>query len=225
MPRILSIEDDADFQQLISHALRPHGFELHYAFSGPEGLEKALSLAPDLVLLDMMLPGLNGVEVMRRLKKDKATRELPVIVLTAYAADANFMESEVQALGTVEYLRKPVPPETLLRAIRRLLDGRRSRPALAVWERGAFRLAPEGKSVWVGERMIAHLAPKRFELLFHLLQSKGEVPWQELVRKVWGADGTKNELEKTVSRLREDLGAESWRLGTTRRGYQLRSDP
>jgi DNA-binding response OmpR family regulator len=225
MPRILSIEDDADFQHLISHALRPHGFELHYAFSGPEGLEKAMSLAPDLILLDMMLPGLNGVEVMKRLKKDKALRELPVIVLTAYAADANFMESEVQALGAVEYVRKPVPPEVLLRAIRRLLDGRRTRAPLATWERGAFRIAPEGKSVWVGGKMIAHLAPKRFEVLFHLLQSRGELPWEELLRKVWGPEGTKNELEKTVSRLREDLGAEAYRLGTTRRGYQLRTEP
>lgn len=225
MPRILSIEDDPDFQHLISYALRPQGFEVHYAFSGPEGLEKALSLNPDLILLDMMLPGLNGVEVMRRLKKERSTRDLPVIVLTAYAADSNFMESEVKALGPVEYLRKPVPPEQLVRAIRRLLDGRRARPPLAVWERGAFRIAPESKSVWVGERMIANLAPKRFEVLFHLLQSKGEVTWQELVRKVWGPSGTKNELEKTVSRLRDDLGPEAYRLGTTRRGYQLRSDP
>lgn len=225
MPRILSIEDDPDFQHLISHALRSQGFEVHYAFSGPEGLEKALSLSPDLILLDMMLPGLNGVEVMRRLHKDKAARGLPVIVLTAYAADSNFMESEIKALGTVEYLRKPVPPDELVRAIRRLLDGRRSRPALAVWERGAFRIAPEGKSVWVGERMIAHLAPKRFEVLFHLLQSRGEVPWGELTRKVWGPEGTKNELEKTISRLREDLGPEAYRLGTTRRGYQLLTDP
>lgn len=225
MPRLLSIEDDAEFQQFISHSLRPLGFELHYAFSGPEGLEKALSLAPDLILLDVMLPGLNGLELLRRLRKEKGTRETPVIVLTACAADAGFLETEVRSRGPVAYLRKPVPPDALVRAIRGLLAGRSSRPAPALWERGAFRIAPENKCVWVGERMIANLAPKRFELLFQLLQSRGEVPWQELVAKVWGPAGTKNELEKTVSRLREDLGPESYRLGTTRRGYQLRAGP
>ena len=69
--------------------------------------------------------------------------------------------------------------------------------------------------------MIANLAPKRFEVLFHLLQSDGEVPWQELVLKIWGRNGTKNDLEKTVQRLREDLGDQSYRLSTTRGGYQL----
>src|SRR5262245_6867407 len=125
MPRILSVEDDPDFQHLVSYALRPQGFEVHYAFSGPEGLEKALSLNPDLILLDMNLPGLNGVEVMKALQKEKATRGLPVIVLTAYAADSIFMESSVKALSPVEYLRKPVPPEQLVRAIRRMLGARR----------------------------------------------------------------------------------------------------
>lgn len=221
MTRILSVEDDPDFQHLISHILRNQGYEVHYAFTGPEGHEKAVSLNPDLILLDMVLPGLNGVEVVKMLKKAKATRDIPVIVLTAYPSDVNFFESEIKALGAIEYLRKPVRNEDLVAAIKRMLGDHRPRPTFAVWKRGVFRIMPESKSVWIGGRMIANLAPKRFEVLFHLIQSKGEVPWEELVRKIWGRDGNKNDLEKTVQRLREDLGDEAFRLSTTRKGYQL----
>jgi len=221
MTRVLSVEDDPDFQHLISHILRNQGFEVHYAFTGPEGFEKAVSLNPDLILLDMVLPGLNGVEVVKQLKKQKATRDIPIIVLTAYPADVNFFESEIKALGAVDYLRKPVRNEELIACIKRLLGDKRARPPFAVWKRGVFRIMPESKSVWIGGRMIANLAPKRFEVLFHLIQCKEEVPWQELVAKVWGRDGNKNDLEKTVQRLREDLGEEAYRLSTTRKGYQL----
>ena len=221
MPRILSVEDDPDFQHLVSYALRNQGFEVHYAFTGPEGHEKALSLNPDLILLDMMLPGLNGVEVVKRLKQKKATRDIPIIVLTAYAADANFMESGIMALGAVEYMRKPVQMPELVKTIKRLLGDTHTKPPFALWKRGAFRIVPETKSVWVDGHMVANLPPKRFEVLFLLIQADGEVPWQELVEKIWGRDGTKNDLEKTVSRLREDLGPEAHRLSTTRKGYQL----
>ena len=221
MPRILSVEDDPEFQHLISHVLRNQGFEVHYAFTGPEGHEKALSLNPDLILMDMMLPGLSGVEVVKLLKKHKATKDIPIIVLTAYPTDVNFFESEIKALGVVEYLRKPVQTEELIPRIKRLLAGRSTKPPFAVWTRGVFRILPESKSVWIDGKMIANLAPKRFEVLFHLIQSKHEVPWEELVTNIWGREGTKNDLEKTVQRLREDLGADAYRVSTTRLGYQL----
>ncbi|HXT00180.1 MAG TPA: response regulator transcription factor [Elusimicrobiota bacterium] len=221
MARILSVEDDPDFQHLISSALRNQGYEVHYAFTGPEGREKALSLNPDLILLDMMLPGMNGAELAKILKKNKATRDIPIVVLTAYPADANFFESEIKALGVVEYLRKPVQIEELVKTIRRLLSARAPKPPSSVWKRGAFQLLSESKSVWIEGKLVATLAPKRFEVLYHLLQSDGEVSSAELVRKIWGREGTKNDLEKTVSRLREDLGPEGYRLSTTRAGYQL----
>ncbi len=221
MLRILSVEDDPDFQHLISLGLRNQGFDVHYAFTGKEGCEKALSLNPDLLLLDMMLPMMNGVEVMQELKKNKATRDIPVIVMTSYSAEANFFESEVKNLGIVAYLRKPVQMEELVKTIKRVLGGSAESPPFAVWKRGTLRLISDSKSVWIGERLVANLAPKRFEVLYHLMQASGEVPWRELVDKVWGKDGTKNDLEKTVQRLREDLGSESYRLSTTRNGYQL----
>ena len=223
MARILSIEDDPELQHLVSYALRNQGWEVHYAFTGPEGHEKALELNPDLILLDMMLPALNGVEVAKLLKAKKSTRDIPIIVLTGYPTDANFMESGIKALGgAVEYLRKPVQLDELVRLIKRMLarGGGKRKPA-AVWEKGAFRLTPDSKGVFVDGRLVATLAPKRFEVLYHLLQASGEVAWEELVHKVWGRDGTKNDLEKTIQRLRHDLGAQAYRLSTTRRGYQI----
>lgn len=222
MPRILSVEDDPDFQHLISYALRNQGFEVHYAFTGPEGHEKALSLNPDVILLDMMLPGLNGAEVMKLLLKNEATRKIPVVVMTAYPSEAEFFESEVKALGVVEYLRKPVQLEELVKLLKRVLAAARpSKPPFSVWTKGSLRLVSESKSVWIDGKMVATLAPKRFEVLFHLLQNDGELAWSELLRKIWGRDGTKNDLEKTVQRLREDLGPEAYRLSTTRDGYKL----
>jgi DNA-binding response OmpR family regulator len=221
MRRILSVEDDPDFQHLISHALRNQGFDVHYAFTGKEGCEKALSLNPDLVLLDMMLPMMNGVEVIKELKRSKATRDIPIIIMTAYPTEAHFFESEVKALGRVEYLRKPVQMAELIKAVKHLLSGRATSAPFAIWRRGSLAIIPESKSVWIGEKLIANLPPKRFEVLYHLMQSSGEVPWQDLVVKIWGKDGTKNDLEKTVQRLRKDLGAEAYILSTTRNGYQL----
>ncbi|NNN06671.1 MAG: response regulator transcription factor [Elusimicrobia bacterium] len=223
--RILSVEDDPDFQHLVSHALRNQGYEVHYAFTGKEGCEKAFSLNPDVILLDLMLPMMNGVEVMRELKKNKATRAIPIVIMTAFPGEANFLESEVQTLGRVEYLRKPISMAELVKTIQRLLGTGAATPPSAVWERGAMRLAADSKAVWIGERMIANLPPKRFEVLYHLMQNPGEAPWEDLVAKIWGKAGTKNDLEKTIQRLREDLGPESYLLATTRNGYQLMACP
>jgi DNA-binding response OmpR family regulator len=221
MLKVLSVDDDPDFQLLVSHALRNQGFEVHYAFTGKEGCEKALSLNPDVLILDMMLPMMNGLEVIAELRKSKTTREIPIIVLTAYSTETAFFESGIKANDRVEYLRKPVQMAELVRTIKRLGGAAAARAPSAVWERGGLRIVNDGKTVWIGERPIANLAPKRFEVLYHLMQCPGEMPWQELVARVWGKDGTKNDLEKTISRLREDLGAEAYRLGTTRRGYQI----
>ncbi len=221
MARILSVEDDPDLQHLVSYALRNQGFEVHYAFTGPEGIEKTLQLNPDLILLDMMLPGLNGTEVVRRLKEQKATRDIPIVVLTSYPDDADFLESAVRALGAVEYLRKPVRLEELVGHVRRLLDGRGGKAPFCVRERGEIRAILETRTVVIGAKTLVGLPAKRFEVLCVLLRTDEEVPWEDLVREVWGADGTKNDLEKTVSRLRQDLGPDAHRLSTTRRGYRL----
>src|SRR5262249_6808447 len=108
MARILSIEDDEDEQHLIGQALFSAGYEVHYAWNGQEGYEKILSLNPDLILLDLMLPRLNGVEILKRLQQNKAAEAIPVIVITVFGDEANLLGESVEALGAADYLRKPI---------------------------------------------------------------------------------------------------------------------
>ena len=121
MPRILSIEDDVDLQQVVAYVLKKKGWDVAFAHDGKDGLEKALELKPDLILLDMMLPGLNGLEVIKALKENEGTRPIPVIVMTAYPSDAQFLKSAVVAMGAVEYLAKPVHIDELVKSIEALL--------------------------------------------------------------------------------------------------------
>ena len=119
--KILSIEDDVDLQQVVAYALKKKGWEVVFAYDGKDGLEKAIELKPDLILLDMMLPGLNGIEVITELKAGAETRAIPVIVMTAYPSDAQFLESVAVAMGAVKYLAKPVRIDDLIRTIEELL--------------------------------------------------------------------------------------------------------
>lgn len=121
MPRILSIEDDVDLQQVFSYVLTKKGWAVTFAYDGKDGLAKALDLKPDLILLDMMLPGLNGLEVIKALKENEPTRGIPVIVMTAYPGDEQFLKSTLMAMGAVEYLAKPVHVDVLLETVERLL--------------------------------------------------------------------------------------------------------
>lgn len=121
MARILSIEDDTEFQQVLGHALGVSGYEVFYAFSGLEGYEKALALLPDLIICDIMLPGLNGIEVIEMLRRHEAVKAVPLIVTTAYWDGPCRVEPQERASGTVEYLPKPIRLTELRRLIGRLL--------------------------------------------------------------------------------------------------------
>lgn len=121
MPRILSIEDDVDLQQVFAYVLKKKGCDVAFAYDGKDGLEKARDLKPDLILLDMMLPGLNGLEVIKALKENEATRGVPVVVMTAYPGDEHFLKASIMAMGAVEYLAKPVHVDLLLETVERLL--------------------------------------------------------------------------------------------------------
>jgi DNA-binding response OmpR family regulator len=224
MARILSVEDDPDLQHLLSLALQGQGYELHYAFTGREGYEKALALDPDLILCDMMLPVLNGVEMIMMLKTHARARQIPVVVMTSYSNDASFLESKIKPLGVVEYLRKPIKIEDMVRLVKRLLAARAPREDAAPGARkGAVRVDPRFRSVWINDKLVATLAPKRFEILQTLVEKRGAVTREALIKTTWpDRSDAKNLLEKTIQRLREDLGPlEAVRIRTTSDGYEL----
>ena len=113
MATILSIDDDSGLQELVGMVLGGHGHDVHWAFTGEEGYEKAQKLNPHLIILDMMLPTLNGVEVLKLLKAHATLRRIPVIVATALFGEAQYSETAIKALGAFEFLRKPVQYEAL----------------------------------------------------------------------------------------------------------------
>ncbi len=223
MARILSIEDDPDFQRLIGVALHREGHDVHYAFTGQEGYEKVLSLNPDLILLDLMLPILSGVEVLKKVRSHRSAWAIPVIVTTAHYKAPAFLEAEIRPLGVVEYLPKPVRLEDLILLIKRVARPvRLGTPQGLKLRKGEIRVDPRYRTVWLKDRLLATLPPKRFEVLFALVQSPGEVPKGDLLREVWEEGADENSLEKTIQRLREDFGPqEGRRIVTTLRGYEL----
>lgn len=222
MTRVLSVEDDADLQRLLAITLAAEGFDMHYAFTGPEGFEKAVSLSPDVILCDMMLPGYGGPELIKRLKANDATRDIPIIVVTAYYDSASLVESEIRKLGIIEYLRKPVRLAELVRVLRRLEPEKRPivlcEPPVA---KGRVRLDPASRGVWYDDRLIATLPPTRFCALRALAESSGPVDRTRLMKKVWNREDCESNLEKTIQRLREDLGTAAALLRTTADGYEL----
>lgn len=223
MSRILSIEDDPSIQQIVSTALHLEGFDVHYAFSGDEGYKKLFASDPDLVLLDMMLPGMSGAEVLKAVHSHPDLRRIPVIVMTAFGGGGSrVLEQTVKALGAVEYLEKPFQVKELVRRVKDCI-ARHPRPAEPGRElaAGDFRLDSRLKTVRVNDKLVATLPGLRYATLAALAAAEGPMEKEALLHKVWGEDGSLSALEKTVSRLRHDLGAEAYRLKTTSEGYEL----
>lgn len=124
MALILVIEDNPELQEFLKVALGTEGLEVVAALDGKEGLDAAAARKPDLIILDMMLPTMNGLQVIRALKADPALKAVPVIVTTAYYSDVEFLESALRSEGAVEYLRKPVKVDELLLAVKKNLAPR-----------------------------------------------------------------------------------------------------
>lgn len=228
MARILSIEDDADIQRLIGQALFRENYEVNYAWNGKEGYEKILSFDPDLILLDLMLPLMNGVELLKKLQDEKITPEIPVVVISAYGDEVNLLGHSVKALGAAGYLRKPVNLQEMVVIIKNILlqfprtpssKGDAKERGLS---KGAVRADPKFKTVWINDKLVATLSPKRFDLLLCLIESSGSVPREALLKKMGYKARQVNAIKQDIHRLREDLGpSEQRRIQTTLDGYEL----
>jgi DNA-binding response OmpR family regulator len=222
MARVLIIEDDGDLQHMLSIALNQEKYQVDYAFNGKEGYEKILSLQPDVVLLDLMMPVLNGVEVIKLVTSNTLTRDIPIIVMTAHGDKADMLESSIKAQGVREYLRKPFEIAEMKSQIRRMLTQypRKSVTPVQV-AKGVVRLDTKFRTVWINDKMIATLSPTKASVLKVLLEAKGPVKREKLLLAVWGDDGSAAALEKTIQRLREDFGDEGQRIQTAADGYEL----
>jgi two-component system, OmpR family, response regulator MprA len=221
-PRVLVVEDDEEIAQVLQRSLRLEGYEVRLAGDGEAALHAADAFNPDLVILDLGLPKLDGIEVARRLR---AGDDVPILMLTARDA----LESRVEGLdsGADDYLVKPFERQELLARLRALLRRRPPRGSASVVV-GDLALNPDTHEVRRGERDI-ELTQREFELLEYLMRNERiVVPRQRLLEEVWGYDpfATTNTIEVFVSNLRRKLeaGGESRLLHTIRgAGYVLRA--
>ena len=167
--RVLLIEDDASFRKAVSDVLSLEGYEVLQAPSGKAGIMTAQKEMPDLVVLDLIMPGMKGLEVCQFLKQDALTARLPIIILTGNDKDGQ--DIACLDMGADDYLTKPVKSGRLLaycRALLRRTEGEAHEEAPANVEVGEMKLDYVRKLVTIGKTEHPHLTPKEFELLYYL---------------------------------------------------------
>ena len=204
MTRILVVEDEQSFSEALSYMLRKEGFEVALAATGPDGLEEFGRAGADLVLLDLMLPGLSGLEVCRQLR---ATSDVPVIMLTAKDAEVDKVVG--LEIGADDYVTKPFSARELVARIRAVLrrHGEKEEADGGVLEAGPVRMDVDRHVVTVNGDSTA-LPLKEFELLEFLLRNTGRVLTRsQLIDRVWGSDyvGDTKTLDVHVKRLRSKI--------------------
>ena len=221
--QILIVEDEADIRELLRFNLEREGFSVLEAADGNEGLKLARQHMPDLMLLDVMLPGFDGFEVCRRLGEQSETANIPVLMLTARGEEMDRVVG--LSLGADDYVVKPFSVRELMLRIRAVLRrGTRSSES-PVLERHGIRLRPEAHTAEVqGQEM--PLTATEFRLLEDLLRHAGAVRTREqLLNKVWGYsfEGYARTVDTHVRRLRAKLGGAAAMLETVRGvGYRIK---
>jgi two-component system phosphate regulon response regulator PhoB len=226
-PRVLIVEDEPDIRDLLVFHLEREGYQVTKSKTGPEALRSARSSPPDLVLLDIMLPEMDGLEVCRRLRQDPATQGLPIVMLTARGDEVDRILG--LELGADDYVVKPFSPRELVARIRAVL--RRTRPVASAASLSVGRLTidPAAHTVTVDGGPVS-LTRKEFDLLRALVEARGRVLSREfLLDTVWGYTAAGEIESRTVDvhvrRLRQKLGGEGARIGTvTGVGYRLETD-
>lgn len=224
--RVLVVDDEPDIVALVAYHLAKSGYLVSTATSGPDGLALARREKPSLVVLDLMLPGLSGLEVMQQLRADQATSRIAVLMLTARREESERIEG--LTLGADDYLTKPFSPQELVLRVAAILRRVKSSDAESsdVQEVGPLKIDRTAHRVTVDGREV-ELTPTEFRLLTLLAERKGRVqPRNMLLEIVWEAapDIQTRTVDMHVQRLRAKLGSAGDLIETVRGfGYRLRS--
>src|SRR5437660_11938331 len=220
---ILIIEDETDVAALLSLNLRKAGFRVSTAGDGASGLEKARGDRPNLIILDLMLPKMSGLEVCRILKSDTATAQMPILMLTAKAEEIDRIVG--LEFGADDYVTKPFSPREIVLRIRAIF--RRGEKADESLNAGPISIDPSRYEVRINGKRV-HLTSIEFKLLQKLMQRRGRVQDRDrLLNEVWGYESVidTRTVDTHVRRLREKLGKAGDAIETIRGfGYRLREN-
>lgn len=223
--KILVVEDHEDTRDLLEYNLSSSGFEVRLAADGHDGLAMAQEFAPDLVILDLMLPGMDGLEICRRLKKNPKTAGTPVIMLTAKGEEVDRIVG--LELGADDYVVKPFSPRELTLRIRAVLRRSVSGPeGERVWAQEGLRVDFDAHNLDVdGEP--TPLTATEFKLLSELINGRGKVQTRDhLLDTVWDThfEGYSRTVDTHIRRLRQKLGKYADWIETVRGvGYRFKS--
>ena len=224
--RILIVEDERDILKLIEHTVRNAGFDTILADNGRLALDQAARHVPDMILLDIMLPGIDGFEVCKRLKGDPKHKDIPVIMLTARSEEIDRIVG--LELGVDDYMVKPFSPRELIlriKAVLRRYEGQR--PIEIQWERDGLKVDVERHGVTVDGKD-AVLTATEFKLLNELFQAKGKVLTRDaLLSRVWGYEyeGYARTVDTHIRRLRQKIEPYDDFIETVRGiGYRFREE-
>jgi two-component system phosphate regulon response regulator PhoB len=222
--RVLVVDDEPDIVELVRYHLEKAGIECVHAAEGGIALRLVREHRPDAVILDLMLPGLSGLEVCRLLRRDPATARLPIIMLTARGEEVDRVVG--LEVGADDYVVKPFSPRELVARVGALLRRARGSEVPAPRRIGTLEIDEERHRVRVGGQPV-ELTAKEFGLLAALVRASGRVLGREqLLEGVWGypaaAEIESRTVDVHVRRLREKLGSEARRLITVKAvGYRF----
>jgi len=225
--KILVVDDEPDIVELLKYHLEREGFRVLAAFDGREALELTVKEHPDLLILDLMLPGLEGLEVCRRLRRDPTTVSLPILMLTAKGEEVDKIVG--LELGADDYVTKPFSPREVVARVKALLRRTTEPEGKEVLRFGALEMDVGRYTVTVGGEAVA-LTSKEFELLRALIAANGRVVSRDfLLEKVWGYERAFEVESRTVDvhirRLRQKLKSEAKRILTVKSvGYRFDPD-
>ena len=221
MERVLIVDDDPDIQRLVSYNLTQAGFEVTTAETGRKALESVHKHPPDLIILDLMLPDVDGMEVCRSLRQRENSRRIPIVMLTARGEEIDRVIGF--ELGADDYVMKPFSPRELVLRVKSIFR-RMKHERSDMLRIGDIQLFPQRRQCFAGTSPIV-LTAKEFDLLQELMRAHGNVLTRDvLMDKVWGYHGeaTSRTLDTHVRRLREKLGAAGSHVETVRGvGYRM----
>jgi len=226
MTRILVVEDDRDIAELVDRYLQKAGFSIELLSSGRDALKAIADRTPDLLILDLMLPHVDGLEICRSVRSDPRTAAIPIIMLTARAEESERIVG--LEIGADDYVAKPFSPNELVARVRALLRRTQRQPETRDISYGPIHVDTERHVVSSAGTAVA-LTAKEFLLLEYLLQHRGRVLSRDLLlTDVWGyryTGGTRT-VDVHVRRLREKLPILTEGLVTVKQfGYKLVDPP